>query len=77
MVVPPNGVRNCVTKLDSLDVPAMGNVVRRFIWTGTTDFTPPGSATPLPAGSYYVSAAISALNYSTVAPAVIVELTTP
>ncbi len=77
IVVPPNGVRNCSPIASSLDLPAMGSVTRRFIWTGTADFTPPGSSTALPAGSYFVSAAINATNYSTIAPAVRVELTTP
>lgn len=78
VVVPPNNVRSCVERLDSLDIPASGVVTRRFIWTGTNTVTPPGGAsTPLPAGSYFVTSSINALNYTTVAPAVRVELTTP
>lgn len=78
VVVPPNNVRTCNERLDSLDIPAAGIVTRRFVWTGTNTVTPPGGAsTPLPAGSYFVSSSINALNYTTVAPAVRVELSIP
>lgn len=77
VVVPPNNVRTCSSLGTSLDIPASSSIVRRFVWTGATDLTPPGSATALPAGSYFVSAAINAANYSTFAPAVRVELITP
>ncbi|MBK6485909.1 MAG: hypothetical protein IPF98_03365 [Gemmatimonadetes bacterium] len=76
-VVPPNGRPTCLQVATTLDVPANGTVTRRFVWSGTTEFIPPGSATALPAGSYFVSASINATNYSTFAPAVRVELTTP
>ena len=55
--------------------PANGVITRKFVWTGRTDFIPTSATTtPLPAGTYYVSAAINALNYSTIAPAVKVDL---
>jgi len=76
-VVPPNGRPTCVPVATVLDIPAEGTVVRRFIWSGAAAFIPPGSTAPLPAGSYFVSASLNATNYSTFAPAVRVQLTTP
>jgi hypothetical protein len=76
-VVPPNGTHTCVPVATVLDFAPEGSVVRKFIWSGTSEFIPPGSIAPLPAGSYFVSATINATNYSTFAPAVRVELTTP
>ncbi|MEO6443985.1 MAG: hypothetical protein ABIZ91_03320 [Gemmatimonadaceae bacterium] len=73
-VVPPGGMPSCINLATTLTIPAGGAVVRRFIWNGATDFLPPGSATPLPPGAYFISAAINASNYSTVAPAVRVDL---
>lgn len=77
-VVPPNGVRNCISRLDSLDVPPSGSVSRKFIWTGTTSITPPGGpSTPLADGPYLISSAINGTNYTTVSAAVKVDLITP
>ena len=76
-VVPPNGQASCLPITSKLVIPAGGSVTQRFVWTGTDNFTPPGSSAVLPPGTYYVSAAIKALNYSTVAPAVKVELVSP
>ena len=77
VVLPPNGQRACT----SLAVPVVdtfppnGVITRKFVWTGRSDFVPSGaSTTVLPPGTYYVSATINALNYSTVAPAVKVDL---
>lgn len=77
VVVPPNNQRLCVplttAAIDTF--PANGVITRKFVWTGRTDFIPTAAATtPLPAGTYYISAAINALNYSTIAPAVKVDL---
>jgi len=77
VVVPPNGQRSCIVlQTAALDTfPAMGHITRKFVWSGRTDFIPSTlSTTTLPPGSYYVSAAINALNYSTIAPAVKVDL---
>lgn len=76
-VVPPNGQPSCLPIASKLVIPAGASVKQRFVWNGADHFTPPGSSTMLPPGSYYVSASIKALNYSTVAPAVIVELVAP
>lgn len=76
-VVPPNGNPTCIPLATNLVIPAEGSVTQRFIWTGADTFTPPGSTTMLPPGTYFVSSSISALNYSTVAPAVKVELLAP
>ncbi len=76
-VVPPNGRRTCIPITSNLVVPAGGSVTQRFVWTGGDNFVPPAATTPLPPGTYFVSAAINALNYSTVAPAVKVELVAP
>lgn len=76
-VVPPNGRHTCAPIASQLIFPPEGTVVRRFIWSGTSDFIPPGSVARLPPGSYFISATINALNYSTFAPAVRVDLTAP
>lgn len=76
-VVPPNGKPTCIPVTTNLVIPAKGSVTQRFVWSGGDNFTPPGSSTLLPPGTYFVSAAINALNYSTVAPAVKVELVAP
>lgn len=73
-VVPPNGQPTCTPVASQLRIPAEGSVTQRFVWTGVDRFLPTGSTTQLPAGTYFVSAAINATNYSTVAPAVKVEL---
>ncbi|MFN8670376.1 MAG: hypothetical protein U0164_24570 [Gemmatimonadaceae bacterium] len=76
-VVPPNGQRLCIdlqqAQIDTF--PPKGKITRKFIWTGLTDFIPSStSTTALPPGAYQISAAINALNYSTFAPPVKVDL---
>ena len=76
VVVPPNGQRLCIPLVSPVvdTFPPNGVITRRFVWTGRSDFVPSGTTTTaLPAGTYYISAAINALNYSTIAPAVKVD----
>lgn len=76
-VVPPNGVHTCLPVPSALDIPAGGSVARTFLWQGGTNFLPTISQTFLPPGTYFISAAINATNYSTIAPAIRVELAAP
>ena len=73
-VVPPGGTPLCVNVVSTLTIAAGDSVMRRFVWNGATNFMPPGSVIPLPAGTYFVSASMSGTNYSTFAPAVKVDL---
>lgn len=76
-VVPPNGKRLCIDlqQVATDTFPPKGKITRKFIWTGLSDFIPTGaSTTALAPGSYQISAAINALNYSTFAPPVKVDL---
>lgn len=73
-VVPPGGKPLCVNVVSRLSIASGDSVIRRFVWNGATNFMPPGSVTPLPPGTYFVSASMSGTNYSTFAPAVKVDL---
>ncbi len=73
-VVPPNGQPTCVPLPSQLRIPAEGSVTQSFVWTGLDRLLPTASTTLLPTGTYYISAAIDAANYSTFAPALKVEL---
>jgi len=73
-VVPPNGLPTCIPVPSQLRIPAEGSVTQLFVWTGLDRLLPTGSTTFLPPGTYYISAAINATNYSTFAPALKVEL---
>ena len=75
-VVPPNGTPSCSPAVSKMVLPPKGTVVQKFVWSGTDRFLPSGSSVTLPAGTYYVSAAINGTNYSTFAPAVKVDLIT-
>lgn len=76
-VVPPNGQPTCIPVVSQLRIPAEGSVTQQFVWTGLDRFLPTGSTTLLPPGTYFISAAINATNYSTFAPALKVELVAP
>jgi len=77
-VVPPNGRPLCILRQTILTVPAEGSVVQKFVWNGSDQLTPPGgSSNMLPPGTYFVSAAINGINYSTLAAAVRVTLVAP
>lgn len=75
LVVPSDGRSSCAPLLTSLVLPPESSVTQTFIWAGTTNFSPPGSPTALPPGSYFVSATLDGTNYSTFAPAIRIELT--
>lgn len=64
----------CIRVPTSLSIPAMSNVLRRFVWTGGTEFAPPDTPVKLPPGPYFISASINAINYTTYSAAVRVEL---
>jgi hypothetical protein len=73
-VVPPNGQFSCTPIPSQLRIPAAGSVTQAFVWAGGDRLLPTASTTLLPPGTYYISAAIDAANYSTFAPALKVEL---
>jgi hypothetical protein len=71
----PNGGRyECVPVPTQIIFPANGSVSRQFIWRGYDQFDPPGSQTPLPPGTYFVSAEMTADGYSTFAFPVRVDI---
>jgi hypothetical protein len=71
----PEGERyDCVPIPTQIIFPANGSVTREFVWRGYNQFEPPGSGTPVPAGTYFVSAEMSADGYSTFAFPVRVEI---
>ncbi|MEO7965980.1 MAG: hypothetical protein ABIT38_18875 [Gemmatimonadaceae bacterium] len=75
VVIPAGGKSKCLPINSTLDIPAGGSVVRTFIWNGGTALLPTVTTDHVPAGSYFVSARINALNYSTVLPALKIEVT--
>lgn len=74
-VIPPNGRHGCVPVTSNLSISALASVTFTFVWDGRTEFLPTSSTVRVPPGSYFVSAAIDATNYSTIAPAIRVEVT--
>ena len=74
VVVPPNGKAGCLPVESVLEWGVDETITRLFVWKGGDDFDPPGSATRLPVGSYFVSAAMVGEGYSTFAPAFKVDV---
>lgn len=75
IVIPAGGKSVCAPVATTLDIPAGGSVVKVFIWNGGTAFLPTVTSDQVAPGSYYISAEINALNYSTVLPALKVDVT--
>jgi hypothetical protein len=75
VVIPSGGKSQCLPIVSTLDIPAKGSIVRMFIWNGGTAFLPTVTSDRVPAGSYYLSPEINALNYSTVLPALKIDVT--
>ena len=73
-VVPGTGRAGCITVSSTLSIPANSSITQLFVWNGATEFIPPGSATPLVPGTYYVSATMEGTNYSTFVPATKIQL---
>ena len=67
VVLPKGGSYNCSPVPNTLAMDANSVQTETFEWTGGQGFTAPESDTKVPLGSYFVSAVISASNYSTVA----------
>jgi hypothetical protein len=65
---------DCIRVPTTLTIPALGSVTRTFIWTGGSEFSPPDTPTKLPAGPYFITASISALNYTMFSPSARVVL---
>jgi hypothetical protein len=74
VVVPPSGTHDCVKVPSQLSIPSEGSVTREFLWKGMGAFEPPGSATPLPAGDYFVTAEMTVGSFRASAGGVKVTL---
>lgn len=68
IVTPRDGRPGCLAVGSQLTLPLGGTQTFTFVWTGGYDFKPPDTSAKVPAGSYFVSAALIASGYSTVAP---------
>ncbi|MGQ0767104.1 MAG: hypothetical protein ACT4OZ_15760 [Gemmatimonadota bacterium] len=64
----------CIRVPTTLSIPAMSSIVRRFVWTGGSEFVPPDTPAKLPPGPYFISASINAVNYTTYSAAIRVDL---
>jgi hypothetical protein len=74
IVVPPNGVHDCVRVASQMVIPGEGSVDRQVLWKGTEAFEPPGSPTRLPAGEYFVTAELVVGSFRATAGGVKVTL---
>jgi hypothetical protein len=74
VVTPRDGRPACLSAGSRLDIPFGGSTTFTTVWTGGYDFKPPDTQAKVPAGSYFVSAALIASGYSTVAPAFKVDI---
>ena len=74
VVTPRNGRPLCLPATSQLNLLVGGTQTFTTIWTGGYDFKPPDTSDRVPPGFYFVSAALVANGYSTVAPAYKVEI---
>jgi hypothetical protein len=75
IVTPRDGRPGCLAVNSSLVLAAGGQQTFTSIWTGGFDFAPPDTPGKVPNGSYFVSAQLIASGYSTLAPAIKVDVT--
>ncbi len=75
IVIPVTGKSQCLPINTTLTLPANGSVLRVFVWTGGTAFLPTVTSDHVAPGTYYISGEINALNYSTILPALKVDVT--
>ncbi|HEY4670670.1 MAG TPA: BsuPI-related putative proteinase inhibitor [Gemmatimonadaceae bacterium] len=59
-VLPEGGSRGCLTVITDLTVTPGNDVVREFVWTGSTAFQSEMPLRPLPAGRYFFTAEVPA-----------------
>jgi hypothetical protein len=74
IVAPRDGRPGCLAAPSRMRLPLGGSLTFTSIWTGGYDFNPPDTPAKVPPGSYFVSAALVASGYSTVAPAFKVDV---
>lgn len=74
IVTPRDGRPGCLPVGSQLTLPLGGSQTFTTIWTGGYDFKPPDTQAKVPAGAYFVSAALIASGYSTLAPAFRVDV---
>ena len=77
IVLPSGGRPLCLPGNTTLDIPAQGSITRSFVWDGRDSFVPTISTAFVQPGTYFISAEINALNYSTFVPALKVEVARP
>jgi hypothetical protein len=69
-VVPPVNRPVCLPLTSTLTWPANGSITQTFVWTGGLDYLPSDTQQKVPDGTYFVSATMDALGYSTFSPAI-------
>lgn len=69
VVTPRDGRPDCLPIQSQLNLAAAATRVYTSVWTGGFDFSPPDTQAKVPPGTYFVSAQLIALGYSTLAPA--------
>ncbi|MBC7893935.1 MAG: hypothetical protein H7066_00890 [Cytophagaceae bacterium] len=74
IVTPRDGRPGCLAVSSQLTLALGGSQTFTTIWTGGYDFRPPDTSAKVPPGSYFVSAALIANGYSTLAPAFKVDV---
>lgn len=77
IVLPSGGRPLCLPGTTTLDIPAKGSITRSFVWDGRDAFLPTISSAFVAPGTYFISAEIKALNYSTFVPALKVDVASP
>lgn len=77
IVLPAGGRPLCLPGNTTLDIPAQGSITRSFVWDGRDSFLPTISTEFVAPGTYFISAEINALNYTTFVPALKVDLARP
>lgn len=73
-VTPPNGNHNCASVQTFLSLAPGESRSYTYQWSGETQYGPPGSGTPLPAGTYYASADLLSDQYTGIAFPVAITL---
>lgn len=63
VVAPPDGRYDCASVPAQISLPAGEATTFSFVWSGESQFGPPGSGAQLPPGDYFVSAELNADGY--------------
>jgi hypothetical protein len=67
VVTPEDGDYACASVPTQISLPAGEAIAFTFVWSGESEFGPPGSGTQLPPGDYFASAELNADGYRGIA----------